>query len=161
MPPKTGRVKPVRNANASASGVGGKAAGRDGKSAKSTASSKPGLANKNAPAPKSNMVREVKPMTPVAPVLEEEAEAEPPSDVKHDNPMYNEFGLDGRKIASPEPTTKWGRFWKRVRTAYHASAFYKKKRQLKKRWRDYREKKRQMTLLNRTRHILPFDFPLR
>ena len=141
MPPKTARVKPVKNANAS--GVGGKAAGRDAKSAKSTASSKPGLANKKVPAPKANVVREVKPRTPVTPVLDEEAEEPPSSDMKHDNMMYNEYDLDGRRIMSPEPTTRWGRYWKRARKAYHASAFYKKKRELKKRCRDYREKKRQ------------------
>ena len=144
MPPKTARVKPVKNANAS--GVGGNkaAAGRDAKSAKSTASSKPGPANKKAlPAPKANAVREVKPRTPVTPVLDEEAEEPPSDDMKHDNMMYNEYDLDGRRIMSPEPTTRWGKYWKRARKAYHASAFYKKKRELKKRWRDYREKKRQ------------------
>ena len=144
MPPKTGRVKPVKNANAS--GVG-KAAGKDGKSAKATAApSKPGAANKKAPAaaPKTNMVREVKPMTPVTPVLkEEEAAEEPPSYLQHENMMYNEYDLDGRRIASPEPTTRWGKFRKRARKAYHATAFYKKQRELKSRWKDYREKKRQ------------------
>ena len=158
MPPKTVRVKPVKNANASAGG--GKAAatstaGKGGKGAKSTAaSSKPAAApvagkkTAAAAAPKPNMVREVKPMTPVTPrvkekEMEEEETEEPPSYVQHENMMYNEYGLDGRRILSPEPTSRWGRYWKRARKAYRATAFYRKKRDLKQRWRDYREKKRQ------------------
>ena len=155
MPPKTVRVKPVKNANASAGGgkaAAASAAGKGGKSAKSTASSKPAAApvagkkTASAAAPKSNMVREVKPMTPVTPRVKEEKEEEtedPPSYVQHENMMYNEYGLDGRRILSPEPSTRWGRYWKRARKAYRATAFYRKKRELKQRWRDYREKKRQ------------------
>ena len=154
MPPKTVRVKPVKNANASAGGgkaAAASAAGKGGKSAKSTASNKPAAApvanKKNASAaPKPNMVREVKPMTPVTPRVKEEKKEdteEPPSYVQHENMMYNEYGLDGRRILSPEPTTRWGRYWKRARRAYRATAFYRKKRDMKQRWRDYREKKRQ------------------
>ena len=152
MPPKTVRVKPVKNANASAGGgkaAAASAAGKGGKSAKSTASSKPAAApvagkkTATSAAPKPNMVREVKPMTPVTPrVKEEEETEEPPSYVQHENMMYNEYDLDGRRILSPEPTSRWGRYWKRARRAYHATAFYRKKRELKQRWRDYREKKR-------------------
>ena len=146
MPPKTGRVKPTRNANASGGVGGGKAA--VGKSAKSTAaSSKPGLANKKVPsagAKSNNKVREVKPMTPVTPrVVDEEDKEEPPSYLQHENMMYNEYDLDGRRIMSPEPTSRWGKYWKRARKAYHATAFYQKKKELKTRWRDYRERKRQ------------------
>ena len=143
MPPKTGRVKPAAKAAAGPKG----AAGRDVKGAKSAAAaSKNGPAKKGATAPaaaaKSNLVREVKPMTPApTPALKEEAE--PPEDPKHENPIYNEFDLDGHRIVSPEPTSKWGRLKKRARKAFHASALYQKNLQLKKRWRDYREKKRQ------------------
>ena len=146
MPPKTGRVKPAANANAAPKG----AAGRDAKGAKSAAASKTGPAKKGAAAAaKSNLVREVKPVTPAppTPALKEEAGAPPPpgeEDPKHENPIYNEFDLDGRRItSSPEPTSRWGKLWKRARRAFHASALYQKNLQLKKRWRDYREKKRQ------------------
>ena len=148
MPPKTVRVKPVKNANASAGGgkaAAASAAGKGGKSAKSAAAPVAGKKTASAAAPKTNMVREVKPMTPVTPRVKEEKEEEteePPSYVQHENMMYNEYDLDGRRILSPEPTSRWGRYWKRARKAYRATAFYRKKRDMKQRWRDYREKKR-------------------
>ena len=119
MPPKTVRVKPVKNANASAGGgkaAAASAAGKGGKSAKSAAAPVASKKTASAAAPKTNMVREVKPMTPVTPrVKEEEETEEPPSYVQHENMMYNEYGLDGRRILSPEPTSRWGRYWKRAR----------------------------------------------
>ena len=122
MPPKTVRVKPVKNANASAGGgkaAAASAAGKGGKSAKSAAAPVAGKKTASAAAPKTNMVREVKPMTPVTPRVkdekEEEETEEPPSYVQHENMMYNEYDLDGRRILSPEPTSRWGRYWKRAR----------------------------------------------
>jgi hypothetical protein len=77
-------------------------------------------------------------MVNCAPALEEEEEEPAAAEIFHANDAYNEYGLDGRKLVSPEPTTRLGVFWKRASTWYTNTAFYKKKKELVKIWRKWR-----------------------
>ena len=56
----------------------------------------------------------------------------------HENEIYNEYDLDGHRVQSPEPKTKFGKFIRRVRKAWQKSAAYKKKNELVQKYRDWR-----------------------
>lgn len=58
--------------------------------------------------------------------------------VIHENEIYNEYDLDGRRIESPEPTTRWGKFRRRVRHWWKDSTLKARKEEYMKQFYDWR-----------------------
>ena len=119
MPPKsTTKVQPSAK-----SAAGGKSrAGTAAKKGTTTAATSNGGAKKD-----NNAVKEQE--------VKDEA-------VKHDNDEYNMYDIDGHRIKSPEPTTRWGKFKKKCRDAWKKSFLFKKKQRFHEWNRERCEKKR-------------------
>ena len=113
MPPKsTTKVQPSAK-----SGAGGKS--RAGTAAKKGASASNGGAKKD--------------------IKEEQTKVDVP---QHENDEYNMYDIDGHRIKSPEPTTRWGKFKKKCRDAWRKSFLYAKKRQFHEWNKERLERKR-------------------
>ncbi len=72
-----------------------------------------------------------KPLEPLPPLGE-------PTAAAHENDMYNQYDLDGHRIKSPEPTSRWGKFVKRFTMWWRGSELYNKKKQFDQWRRDRR-----------------------
>ena len=68
----------------------------------------------------------------------EEPPPQPSAPAEHENDLYNEYDIDGHRIKSPEPKTRWGKFRKRALKAWRRTVCYKKKKQ----YQEWREKRR-------------------
>ena len=73
-----------------------------------------------------------------AAAAEETKVPEPSAPPQHENDMYNEYDIDGHRIKSPEPKSRWGKLRRRAAKAWRESACYAKKKQ----FHEWREKRR-------------------
>ena len=60
----------------------------------------------------------------------------------HENDMYNEYDLDGRRI-EVIPTTKWGIFWKKVDDGWKKTLPYKKLHESAERWKAWSNERKE------------------
>ncbi|TRY79179.1 hypothetical protein TCAL_16105 [Tigriopus californicus] len=58
--------------------------------------------------------------------------------VIHENEIYNEYDLDGHRLESPEPTTRWGKFRRRVRHWWKDSTLKARKEECMKQFHEWR-----------------------
>eukprot|EP00094_Tigriopus_californicus_P006236 TCALIF_06002-PA protein Name:"Similar to F55H2.5 Putative cytochrome b561 (Caenorhabditis elegans)" AED:0.05 eAED:0.05 QI:192/0.75/0.6/1/0.75/1/5/431/398 len=61
--------------------------------------------------------------------------------VIHENEIYNEYDLDGHRLESPEPTTRWGKFRRRVRHWWKDSTLKARKEECMKQFHEWRHRK--------------------
>ncbi len=124
MPPKTTKVQPAKASSGGKGAGGGRAGSRTSRGGGASASKSKGKSN-----------GQVTTLPPIA------GATEPPPPV-HENDEYNMYDLDGHRIQSPEPTTRWGKFKWKARKWWRGSAAYRKKRQFHKWMEERRERKK-------------------
>ena len=56
----------------------------------------------------------------------------------HENDIYNQYDLDGHRVASPEPKTRFGKLLKRVKKSWRRSILYQKKKEWLQKFHDWR-----------------------